>query len=116
MQGKSTFGKILYNELIQNSKIFAFYIPLIGDNADNIFENLNKCSWKNFKSIINKYESEYNQIVFIIDNIQLLFKIKKTEIFSIFRNMRSKKVQFIFISSANSIIEDLRYNKLINLL
>ena len=111
MQGKSTFGKTLYNELMKNSKVLPIYIELGTRDPENIFENFEKCSWANFKSIINKFESEYNQIVFIIDSIQLLFKAKKTEIFIDFRKMRNLHVQFIFISSANSIIGDLRYKK-----
>lgn len=111
MQGKSTFGKTFYNELIKNSEILPFYF----ENPENIFEQLEKCSWNNFRLVIdelrNEHRKSYKQIVFITDNIQLLFKANKTEIFSVFKAMRSSKVQFIFISSANSIIGNLRHKK-----
>ncbi len=112
MQGKSTFGKTLYNEFIKNSKILPFYIELDSEDPKNIFKKLEKCSWPNIELVIDKLGSEYKQIVFIIDSIQLLFKEDKTEILTVFKKMRSSKVQFIFISSANSIIGSLRYNKM----
>lgn len=115
MQGKSTFGKTLYNELIENKKILPFYVKLNSKDLENIFVGLEKCSWSNFILVIDKlgsdYIESYKQIVFIIDNIQLLFKAKKTEIFTVLNTIRSSKVQFIFISSANSIIGSLRYKK-----
>ena len=109
MQGKSTFGKTLYNELRKNSTILPFYIALGSKGPESIFQNFKKCSWSNFQFILNELKDKYAQIVFIIDNIQLLFKLEKTEIFLEFRNMRNFQVQFIFISSANSIIDRLRY-------
>lgn len=112
MQGKSTFGKTLYNELIKNSQILSFYIEVDEEDPKNIFKKLEKCSWPNIELVVDKLASEYKQIVFIIDSIQLLFETKKTEILSVFKKMRSSKVQFIFISSANSIIGRLRYNKI----
>ena len=57
LQGKSTFGISLYNELLQNSKKLPFYIPLDISDPDNIFQNLDKCSWTNFESILHKYKS-----------------------------------------------------------
>ena len=111
MQGKSTLGKTVYNELMKNSKILPIYIALGPEDPKNIFKNYDKCSWTNFQLNVNKLEDKYDQIVFIIDNIQLLFKLEKTEILGEFRNMKNFKVQFIFISSANSIIGSLRSKK-----
>ena len=111
MQGKSTFGKTLYNELRKNSTILPFYIALGSKGPESIFQNFKKCSWSNFQFILNELKDKYAQIVFILDNIQLLFELEKTEILLKFRNMRNFQVQFIFISSANSIIERLKYIK-----
>ena len=40
MQGKSTFGKTLYNELIKNSNILPFYMEVDSGDPKNIFKKL----------------------------------------------------------------------------
>jgi len=120
MQGKSTFAISLYNDLLKKSKdtpyyiksnsqkILPLYISLDSEEPKNIFKELNKCSWSNFLSIVKELKPQYDKIIFIIDNFQLFFKTKQTDILSIFRNMKDNKVDFIFISSANSILKEFR--------
>ena len=107
-QGKSTFGQNLFNKLIQIPDVLALYLPLDEKDPENIFSDLYKCNWDNFrmatKSILR--ENQYVQIIIIVDNIQHAFK--KDEIaaglMSIFKNMKAARLNFLYISSQNSVI------------
>ena len=73
-QGKSTFGKNLFNKVLGNQTFLAFYLPLNPGDPKNIFMKLNKCSWDNFPIAAESLqENNKTSILIIIDNIQLAF-------------------------------------------
>lgn len=77
------------------------------DNPKNIFKRIDKCSWNNFELAADSIlgENKNVQIIVIVDNIQHAFK--KDEIaaglMSIFKNMKTKRLNFLYISQRWSI-------------
>ena len=112
-QGKSTFGQNLFNQLIKKPDVLALYMPLDEDNPKNIFDKIDKCNWNNFALAAESIqrESENVQIIMIVDNIQHVFK--KDEIaealMSRFKNMKTYQLNFLYISSENSVIWKMKY-------
>ena len=112
-QGKSTFGQNLFNKLIQIPDVLALYLPLDEKDPENIFSDLYKCNWDNFRMATKLIlrENQYVQIIIIVDNIQHAFK--KDEIaaglMSIFKNMKAARLNFLYISSQNSVIWKMKF-------
>jgi len=117
-QGKSTFGQNLFNQLIQKPNVLALYIPLDEDNPKNIFEKINKCNWKNFALATESIQRQNLnvQIILIVDNIQHAFKKEEIAagLMSKFKNMKTYHLNFLYISSQNSVISKMEYYILLN--
>ena len=112
-QGKSTFGQNLFNQLNKKTDVLALYIPLNPTNPQDIFGELEKCSWKNFPIAVKSIQRENPniQIIIIVDNIQYAFENEKIakELMGTFKNMKTYQLNFLYISSQNSVISKMEY-------
>lgn len=107
-QGKSTFGMNLFNHLAKKQDVWPLYIALHADDPKNLYKKLDKCNGNVFEAALDKLQRENptEQIIIIVDNIQHAFEKEEIAkgLLDAFKNMKTYRLNFLYISSQNSVI------------